>query len=111
MTSRDESQPFGACLREIDTTAFNIRAAVSDLGNERSAILQIRHLDTGPEREGFVSQVLRIVLVEPLSIGHLVAMESGSIPGRATLLHSCVCRGGERHRNGSPQQNALQTFL
>jgi hypothetical protein len=38
-------------------------------------------------------------------------MKSGSIPRRPTLLHSRVCRGGERHRNGSPQQNACQTFL
>ncbi len=110
MAPGKKSQPFGTCLREIDTAALNVGSAVSDPGDERSAVLQICHLDSGPEGKGFVSQVCGIVLVEPLSIGHGVAMESGSIPGRPTLLHPRVCRGGERHRNGSPQQNACQTF-
>lgn len=70
----------------------------------RSAVPFIDDLQYGPERERSVSDHRRVMLVEPFSVGHCVAMESRSIPA----CFACRCFGVRKTRCTNRNHDAKQ---
>src|SRR3954447_18316930 len=79
-----DADRLGGGLREVDHPTMSIRAPVVDLHHHRLARLLVRDPDLGAERQSLV-RGCQVVGVEPLTIGRLLAVKAGAVPGRDTL--------------------------
>src|SRR3954463_11189860 len=79
-----DADRLGGGLREVDHATMGVRAAVVDPHHHRLARLLVRDPDLGAERQSLVGGG-QVVGVEPLTIGCLLAVKAGAVPGRNTL--------------------------
>jgi hypothetical protein len=86
-----ESQALRGSAREIDQPAPGYRTTVIDFHNDRTAVSQVRHLDSGSERQSPMRCRQPAVIVRHAACRR-AASERRTIPTRYTQLNVPGCR-------------------